>query len=84
MADLILGACNTPNPPPPRVLPNGEKATCAGACERLRELGCEEGEPTPDGDTCEDVCFNALNVPAARLDVACLQTAPSCEAARNC
>lgn len=84
VAACVLTGCNTPNPPPPRVLPDGERATCGGMCAHLRALGCEEAEPTPEGDTCEAICANALAVPAARLDIACIQTAPTCDAAGEC
>lgn len=79
-----LLTCERPNPPPPRMLPDGARATCPGMCEHLRALGCEEGEPTPEGATCEAICEHAISVPYSRLDIACVQAAPSCVAARRC
>jgi hypothetical protein len=74
-------ACGpTPVPgPAPRETPE----TCASACENFRKLGCEEGDPTPEGKTCEDVCTQA-GQSYVGLDTQCVTRATSCEEARAC
>lgn len=56
---------------------------CSTACDNMRRLGCEEGETTDEGATCEMWCENAARSPAP-LPVACMTRAQSCEAAGNC
>jgi hypothetical protein len=56
---------------------------CAAACAQLRALGCDEGEPSPEGKSCETVCRVAAEAGIA-LGTACVATASSCEAARAC
>jgi len=41
--------------PPVVVVPNRD-VDCPAACQRLRELNCPEGDPLPDGTTCEKFC----------------------------
>lgn len=36
--------------------PKPENDKCSEACIKLRILGCEEGQPLPDGTTCEEFC----------------------------
>lgn len=74
-------SCTTlPSPEPP---PSGEP-TVEAACERLRDIGCEAGEPTPDGATCEE-WMSALNdLPGTDQDLACIASASTCEAADAC
>jgi hypothetical protein len=82
---LVTIACTPgPNPPPSPITPTGVRATCAGACANLRSLGCPDGDPTPEGETCEAICENARASDGARLDIACLQAASSCEVAVEC
>lgn len=57
--------------------------SCSRACTRFRELGCEEGAPTPEGKSCEDVCV-AVGQGSIGLDTDCVERAASCEAARAC
>lgn len=79
---LLLLGCPQKDPAPPPLPPGGEP--CARACLRLRQLGCEEGGTTPAGKTCESVCENVQSSGYTTLDVDCLQTADSCDAARRC
>ena len=46
-------------PVPPPVLEQTD-AGCEGMCAHLRELGCEQGKPTPSGATCERVCADTM------------------------
>lgn len=75
---VAAAACHpTPDPPPP--LPDGG---CPAMCSHLRSLGCKEGQPTPGGKTCEEVCSNAAT---QGIDVTCdggIAAALSCESAR--
>lgn len=83
---LVLVGCQNPTwpvPPPPAALDAGEP--CATSCERYRQLGCEEGQPTPNGHSCEEVCNNAAT---KGIDLAgpssCTADAGSCEAIETC
>lgn len=60
-------------------------ATCATACVHLRELGCDLGEPTPRGATCERVCaeVQAHNA-GAGFDPRCLAHVSTCADADEC
>lgn len=82
IAAVLAGACSSAviQPKPPH------EASCADACAHLRALGCESGELTDDGASCEDVCENleAANLPGARWPVSCVLGAESCSAADRC
>lgn len=53
----FCSAC--PNGPEhPHVHQPTDTASCPTACSHLRDLKCEEGEPLPDGTTCEDFCIS--------------------------
>lgn len=59
---LLLSACDQPNQPPqPPVTP--VLPSCETACENQRKLGCELGEPTAEGASCEEVCQNSQQFP---------------------
>lgn len=85
-ACLLAAACERPGPEPepprPPIPPTPvEDADCATACENQRHLGCELGEPTAEGSTCEEVCevsFNA-GVRGLEWDVEKLSRAIHCE-----
>ena len=53
---VTLVACHTYGPVLPPMPTTPTDTNCAGACEHLRVLGCEEGAPLPDGTTCEQFC----------------------------
>lgn len=88
LAFVVACACSpSVDPPvtPPKERPEpGSEADCASACDHLRALGCEEGQPTPGGATCETVCNNVEQSGATTLDVGCVATAETCDAARSC
>jgi hypothetical protein len=89
-ATALLAACR-PAPPPPEppvviVVPDAASPpTCDGACQHMRELGCELGKPTPRGATCEQVCVRVqVENGGAGFDFACLTRAGSCADADSC
>lgn len=79
---LLILACEPPLPRPPEPTPD---TGCSSACSRLIELACPEGEPTPGGVACEDVCSVAGGTDyASGWPTACIARAVSCDAARMC
>lgn len=70
---VFVGAHCSPTPDPEEPSADG---ACAAACSTLVQLGCEEGEPTEGGATCEDVCANGM---AARYDLACVANLLYCD-----
>lgn len=73
---LLLLACEPAYPRP--------DAGCARACENLRALGCPEGEPTPDGATCETWCSGVQKSGAYTLDTECVTRAADCNEVEEC
>jgi hypothetical protein len=83
---LLLTACPDPEwplPPRPSALDAGEP--CDTSCQRYRQLGCEEGQPTSNGHTCEEVCNNAAK---SGIDLAgpssCTADAGTCKEVEAC
>lgn len=77
---LFLAAACWPEPLPPE-----PHTGCSSACERLRALKCEEGDPTPQGAPCEEVCANVERVEYAQnWPTECITRAQSCAQARSC
>ena len=75
----------TPEPAPTAAPPMPAVDEISEACEWYRAHGCREGDPTPEGRTCEDVSATAAEQGidiVARLD--CLRAAPDCDVARAC
>lgn len=56
-------------------------ATCETACANQLALGCEIGQPTPEGHDCVAVCQNLEDGPivSIRWDLACLSAATDCD-----
>lgn len=75
---LVLCSCNGC---PPNPTPNPLQADCTKSCSHLRELGCEEGKPTPKGATCETICQN-MPVNQAYLD--CTSRITDCQQVNSC
>jgi len=73
---LLLCACEDPVPTPTPVDP-ADETSCPAACEHLRELGCEEGEPLEDGTTCETFCVETQEQGHA-LRPSCVVTITTC------
>lgn len=78
---LCLAGCHKPLPPPVPPSQADGGATCEAACAHLRALGCPSAQPTAD-NSCTLMC----SVPAGlqALNVNCILSASSCEAADNC
>lgn len=73
------------NPIPAPQSPSDGLSRVARVCARLRALGCEEGAPTAEGASCEEVYQNALThgVDLAS-DPACVERSKTCEETRAC
>jgi hypothetical protein len=85
VAALSTAWCSNPGPPTP-IDPEPRPpatASCASMCDRMRSLGCEEGEPTEGGASCEMYCENAQASPSP-LPVACMTQVRSCEQVPRC
>lgn len=55
---------------------------CELACERLKAIGCPEGDGSLSGEPCTRVCLRAASLRA--LPLACWAGAPSASDARAC
>ena len=82
----VLG-CPDPNviPKPPNPNPN-VRADCALACKNIGPkpdgLECEEGKPTADGQTCQQVCEGMPNTTQDYLN--CVATVTECGQISRC
>lgn len=83
---LLGGNCDPPPDYPTRIRPieAGTPADCKAACDHLRSLGCEEGNPTPKGATCEDVCNSVESSGTVTLDPGCVANIAKCEEIDAC
>jgi len=86
----VLG-CPDPNVVPKPVDPNLDvKADCTSVCKNIGPktdenptgLGCEEGQPTADGQTCQQVCEGIPNTTQDYLD--CVATVTECVQISRC
>ena len=77
---LLLTACPKSGPTPH--VPD-DTDQCPAACERLRELGCEEGDPLEDGTTCEVFCQETQDTGHA-LNPTCIKAIDSCGQIEAC
>ncbi len=84
-AMLLAGTCNQDvEPVRPKPVDAGTPADCSAACQHMRELGCEEGKPTPGGATCEDVCNNVEGSGTVTLNPACVVGISRCDQIESC
>lgn len=81
---VAVAGCPKPVPPPVPPTPPDGAATCATACERMRELHCIDVEPTPEGATCDDICQNIIDSEILTWDLDCRTMATSCDEVENC
>lgn len=83
---LALAGCprEPQDPPPPTPVPPPAPDACGPACERFREFGCPEGQPTPQGAPCEEFCRNAEESGAITLNPLCVLGSQTCDEARRC
>jgi hypothetical protein len=78
---MILAACKTLLPIP---IEPEDTNMCPAACQRLQQLGCPEGEPLPDGSSCESFCVETQKSGHA-LDPSCIRGIETCaELATKC
>lgn len=75
---VVIMRCAPHEEPDKPVVPG---AGCEEACDRLSVLGCPEGEPTPAGAPCVEVCENGM---AGRYDLACVAGIESCQRLQSC
>lgn len=67
----------------PRPVDAGTPADCHAACEHLRELKCEEGEPE-EGVSCEEICEHVEASGTVTLDPACVLKITECRGIDGC
>ena len=69
----------------PRPIPHipPDTAQCSAACENLRAIGCEEGEPLSDGTSCEKFCVDTQNS-GHWLNPTCVKDITSCDDIEAC
>jgi hypothetical protein len=84
---LLSGCSSQPKPQPdvpaPEVLDQQQTTLdCSAACEHLREMKCELGQPSRRGKTCEDLC-NTLENNGVKF-ISCTIDADTCDNANNC
>lgn len=78
LALLVAGCTLLPDPMPPRPVP-ADPSACPAICAHLRELHCPDGQPTPLGRTCEDVCTSGLASGLVNWDPDCMRHLPTCD-----
>lgn len=69
--------------PQPAPVPPKDTADCPAACEKLRELGCPEGQPLEDGTTCEKFCKDTQDSGHA-LRPSCVVGITACSQLNDC
>ena len=81
---LVLLGCPPPPKPPCSPLPPPVSPTCGDACSHWRSLGCAEGDASPGGASCEQVCANLQASGIVSLDLACSVAVENCGSIRTC
>jgi hypothetical protein len=56
---------------------------CEAFCQRLRALGCKEGEPLASGTSCETFCIDTQEA-GHDLKIACVLKIQSCGEMQSC
>lgn len=80
---LVFGCAPGPLPSPLPV-DGGSLEDCERACATLARLGCDEAEPTTDGGTCVDVCWNAESSGYYTMRPACVAEIETCAEMDEC
>jgi hypothetical protein len=80
IAAVSFGA--TCRPPPVPIEPM-DTVDCPAACEKMRSLGCPEGQPLADGTTCEKFCKDTQKSGHA-LRPSCVKDITSCSQINEC
>lgn len=86
---VLLWSCTPPAaaptaPPVPLPAPGTEDADCFTVCEHLRDLGCEQAEPSPGGASCEDVCDNVQSSGVITWNLSCRASIADCNKLDHC
>jgi len=68
---------------PPVVAIPADDSACPAACIHLRDLGCPEGDPLPDGTSCEKFCSETQKA-GHDLHPGCIAKIQSCEDQHLC
>lgn len=71
---LVLLGCS------PAVAPTAER----GYCEAARALGCPEGDPTPEGASCEVVLRETTAAGIPYPEPSCVERARDCASLSHC
>ena len=82
VAALSMGSTCRTKPSPAPIEPK-DTADCPAACEKLRALGCPEGQPLEDGTTCEKFCQDTQESGHA-LRPSCVMDITTCEQLPKC
>jgi hypothetical protein len=80
---FLVGASCWPVVPKPDHSPDAAvRGTCSTACANLRRLNCAEGQPLPDGTTCEAFCERTEREGHA-MNTSCVASVTSCSRLRS-
>ncbi len=82
----VGGHCTPPiGPVSPAILDAAfdDAGQCASVCTRLQAMSCPEGQPTPKGASCTEVCTTTINN-GFSLNLNCVAQATSCAQVDNC
>ena len=77
---LAAGCVTGPVEPLPPVVDAG----CMEACSVQRELRCEGGEPTEDGEPCESVCDVSEDLVPGSYHTGCVSASRDCDEVERC
>jgi len=68
---IVVIGCGYSQEPKEPILRN--IATCSDICFKLSEMGCEHGEPLPDGTSCEKFCLDTIEF-GHKIDLDCIMS----------
>lgn len=84
---MLSGCPAHPGPNPDPIDPVGPDSRfqqpCADFCRHLRALQCQEGEPLPDGTSCETFCIDTQKA-GHNLNIPCILQIQSCAEQQRC
>ena len=80
---FLSGCAETIVKPPITPLPVAPKTACAKYCLHARALKCAEGQPLPNGDSCEKFC-EYLKREGYDPQLDCRTAAPTCAVMEKC
>ena len=82
-SNFLMGASCWPVVPKPDNTPDAAvRGTCSTACANLRRLNCSEGQPLPDGTTCEAFCERTEKA-GHSMNTSCVASVTSCSRLRS-